>query len=85
MIYTLSKADFDAGPILDNLTEQDAVVLWQNGVLQAVKNPQKFAKYPNVFVLETDLTARDLKTDLKVISMEELVDITEKFYPQVAL
>lgn len=88
MLYTLSQAQHseeELTAIFSRLTEQDAVVLWQNGVLQAVKNHDFFAKYPQVFVLETDLNARGVSTDLATISLEQLVDISERFYPQIAL
>lgn len=88
MLYTLSQAqqsEEELTAIFSRLTEQDAVILWQNGVLQAVKNHDFFAKYPQVFVLETDLNARGLSTDLATISLEQLVDISERFYPQIAL
>lgn len=88
MLYTLSRADNDLSTlaaIFDNLDVQDAVVLWQDGVLQAVKNPQIFANSAHVFVLANDLHARGLTTTLPVISLSELVDLSERFYPQIAL
>lgn len=88
MLYTLSQAqqsEEELTAIFSRLTEQDAVILWQNGVLQAVKNYDFFAQYPQVFVLESDLNARGLSTDLATISLEQLVDISERFYPQIAL
>lgn len=88
MLYTLSQAQHseeELTAIFSRLTDQDAVILWQNGVLQSVKNHDFFAKYPQVFVLETDLNARGLSTDLTTISLEQLVDISERFYPQIAL
>lgn len=88
MLYTLSRADYDIGQlqaIILQLTESDALLLWQDGVLQAVKNPQIFAKIPNLFILENDLIARGLVSHFPRILMDELVTVTEKFYPQVAL
>ncbi len=40
MLYTLSKANYDEETLnffFSHLSENDAVVLWQDGVLQAVK------------------------------------------------
>lgn len=88
MLYTLSRADYDIGQlqaIILQLTESDALLLWQDGVLQAVKNPQIFAKIPNLFILENDLIARGFVSHFPRILMDELVTVTEKFYPQVAL
>lgn len=86
MLYTLSNAHTEQlDEILAQLSPQDAVLLWQDGVLQAVKNPQLFTTLPNVFVLEDDLIARGLRCELPTVSLAELVELTERFYPQVAL
>jgi len=48
MLYTFSQSDYPKTE-LDNyflyITEKDAVVLWQDGVLLAVKYPDYFAKF----------------------------------------
>lgn len=88
MLYTLSQSHYDStelANLLAQLDEQDALVLWQNGVLQAVRFPQLFATIPNVFVLESDVIARGLSLDLPTLSLAELVKVTEKYYPQLAL
>lgn len=86
MLYTLSKAHMEQlHEILAQLGPQDALLLWQDGVLQAVKTPQLFATLPNVFVLENDLIARGLSSPLRQISLAELVELSEQFFPQVAL
>lgn len=88
MLYTLSQANYDANTLTDILaqvTENDAVLLWQDGVLQAVKNPEKFANLPNVFVLEPDCTARRIQTHLTALSLADTVRLTERFSPQIAL
>ncbi|KMK51302.1 hypothetical protein RO21_07010 [[Actinobacillus] muris] len=88
MLYTFSQAHYDPHDLhrlLANITETDAVLLWQNGVLQAVKSPALFAKIPNLFILENDLNARGLRTDFPVISLAEAVSLTERYFPQIAL
>ncbi|KAE9535428.1 sulfurtransferase complex subunit TusB [Ursidibacter arcticus] len=88
MLYTFSKAQYDLHQlqsILSQVQPEDAVVLWQDGVLQAVKYPEIFATITNLFILENDLQARGLKTDFKVISLGEFVRISERYYPQFAL
>lgn len=88
MLYTLSQSHYDMNELSElfsHLTEVDAVLLWQDGVLQAVKNPAFFANLDTVFVLSEDLTARGLSTTLPVISLKQLVGITEQYTPQVAL
>lgn len=88
MLYTLSQADYapeDLARLLSGYRAQDALVLWQNGVLQAVKNPDFFAQLPNVFVLQDDLTARALSSALPSISLTQFVALSEQFFPQMTL
>ena len=88
MLYTLSKAQYDKqelSTLLAQLQPTDALLLWQDGVLQAVKNPQLFANRENVFALAQDLQARNLQTNIEVISLEQAVRLTEGFYPQLSL
>ena len=88
MLYTLSKAQYDKQELttlLAQLQPTDALLLWQDGVLQAVKNPQLFANRENVFALTQDLQARNLTATVEAISLEQAVTLTEKFYPQVGL
>lgn len=86
MLYTLSHSHSEnLNALLAQITANDALVLWQDGVLQAVKNPQIFATLPNVFVLENDLLARGLSYELPTVSMTDLVELTEQFYPHIAL
>lgn len=88
MLYTLSKAQYDKqelSTLLAQLQPTDALLLWQDGVLQAVKNPQLFANRENVFALIQDLQARNLTVTVETISLEQAVRLTEEFYPQVGL
>ena len=88
MLYTFSQAHYSETELqryLTETTENDAVVLWQDGVLQAVKNPQLFANRENVFALTQDLQARNLTVTVETISLEQAVRLTEWFYPQVSL
>lgn len=88
MLYTLSKAQYDKQELttlLAQLQPTDALLLWQDGVLQAVKNPQLFANRKNVFALTQDLQARNLTVTVETISLEQAVRLTEEFYSQVSL
>ena len=88
MLYTLSKAQYDKqelSTLLAQLQPTDALLLWQDGVLQAIKNPQLFANRKNVFALTQDLQARNLTVTVETISLEQAVRLTEEFYPQVSL
>lgn len=91
MLYTFSKANYDDETLrtfLTNLTENDTVVLWQDGVLQAVKNRDFFANLPQCYLLEQDVAARGLSLQLQpfnTLSLAEFVALTEKSFPQIAL
>lgn len=94
MLYTFSQANYDPAELqrhLADLTPQDAVVLWQDGVLAAIKYADLWLNVPcDIFVLEIDLQARSLhnvisKEKFQQISLIDLVKITEKFSPQFAL
>ena len=88
MLYTLSKAQYDKqelSTLLAQLQPTDALLLWQDGVLQAVKNPQLLTNRENVVALTQDLQARNLTTTVKTISLEQAVKLTEAFYPQMSL
>ncbi|ABN74728.1 sulfurtransferase complex subunit TusB [Actinobacillus pleuropneumoniae] len=88
MLYTLSKAQYDLNelqPILAQITENDALVLWQDGVLLAVKYPQLFTPISHIFVLANDLEARGLTlANYQLLSFPDFIQVTEKFYPHIA-
>lgn len=95
MLYCFSQAQYGCDELVDLLacvTENDAVVLWQDGVLLAVKYPQYFACCKGqCFILETDISARNLtallpkESPIQLISLMDLVEITEQYFPQIAL
>ena len=94
MLYTFSRAHYsetDLQRYLTDITENDAVVLWQDGVLLAVKYGEMFTQCKGqCFVLEQDVLARNLTALLpnnKVwsISLADLVDLTAQYSPQIAL
>lgn len=95
MLYTFSQADYPRAELegyFHHMTEKDAVVLWQDGVLLAVKYPELFAHCQGKCVaLEQDISARNLTalfsqtSKVRLISLTDLVDITTRFSPQMAL
>lgn len=88
MLYTLSLSRYDLAElneILEHLGEDDVLVLWQDGVLQAVKYPELFARGYHCFVLKQDLNARGLSTTLPTIDMNELVRLSEQYTPHIGL
>lgn len=88
MLYTLSQAHYGAEAlqsIVAELSEDDVLVLWQNGVLQAVRYPDLFRNVHHCVVLENDLNARGLTTALPTISLDELVHLSERYTPHIGL
>lgn len=95
MLYTFSQASYDTLQLtqyFQHLTEKDVIVLWQDGVLLPLKYPMLFKQLnTRVFILEPDLQARHLKTliepheSITVISLLEFVQLTERYFPQLAL
>lgn len=78
----------------DLISDQDAVLLWQDGVLIGLKNDsqenailtQLKQRTSHIYVLYNDLVARGLidfiDPNLQVIHFPELVALTQRFYPQ---
>ncbi|MDO4430039.1 MAG: sulfurtransferase complex subunit TusB [Lonepinella koalarum] len=94
MLYTLSQAYYDQTELhtyLAYLNAQDAVVLWQDGVLAALKYADVWQNLPcDIFVLDIDVQARGIQhlisdNRFQSISLCQLVKITENFSPQLAL
>lgn len=95
MLYTLSQADYPKSELdayFARLQADDAVLLWQDGVLLAVKYPALFAQCPaHCVMLEQDISARNLtallpeNSKVRSISMADLVELTERYTPQLAL
>ena len=95
MLYTFSLANYDRAE-LDGyfvaMNEQDAVLLWQDGALLPIKYPQYFQRENfHYFALEQDISARNLtalllkESQVRLISLADLVEITEQYFPQLAL
>jgi len=94
MLYTFSQAhdsETELQRYLTDITENDAVVLWQDGVLLAVKYGEMFTQCKGqCFVLEQDVLARNLtallpNNKVRSISLADLVDLTAQYSPQIAL
>ena len=88
MLYTFSKANYDLTWLTQTpaqFDENDIALLWQDGVLQAVKNTECFANV-RTYVLSEDLHARGL-TDMNTlpeVELHEVVTLTEYYSPQIA-
>ena len=94
MLYTFSQAHYsetDLQRYLTEITENDAVVLWQDGVLLAVKYGEIFTQCKGqCFVLEQDVLARNVtallpNNKVRSISLTDFVDLTAQYSPQIAL
>ena len=94
MLYTFSQAHYsetDLQRYLTEITENDAVVLWQDGVLLAVKYGEVLTQCKGqCFMLEQDILARNLtallpNNKVRSISLTDFVDLTAQYSPQIAL
>ena len=95
MLYTFSQADYDQQTLeiyLRNANATVAIVLWQDGVLLAIKQADVLARcQAPCFVLENDLLARNLtallpeNAKVRSISLADFVAISEQYSPQIAL
>ncbi len=93
MLYTFSQAAYDAEYLqryLTQTTTQDAVLLWQDAVLLALKYPALFAcSAAPCYALENDVTARGISTlmppKVRSVSLEFVIELSEKYTPQFAL
>lgn len=95
MLYTFSQADYDQQTLeiyLRNANATDAILLWQDGVLLAIKQADVLARcQAPCFVLENDLLARNLtallpeNAKVRSISLADFVAISEQYSPQIAL
>ena len=76
---------------MTEITENDAVVLWQDGVLLAVKYGEMLTQCKGqCFMLKQDVLARNLtallsNNQVRSISLADLVDLTAQYSPQIAL
>ncbi|WP_109083510.1 DsrH/TusB family sulfur relay protein [Aggregatibacter kilianii] len=95
MLYTFSQADYDQQTLeiyVRNANATDVIVLWQDGVLLAIKQADVLARcQAPCFVLENDLLARNLtallpeNAKVRSISLADFVAISEQYSPQIAL
>ncbi len=95
MLYTFSQSQYSQTELeryLLNAGAQDAVVLWQDGVLLALKQADLLARCEApCFALEMDISARNLtallpeNAKVRLISLADFVAISEQYYPQIAL
>lgn len=93
MLYSFSSiyyGDAELADYVKHCTEQDAILLWQDGILLALKYPHLWQQtLAACYLLKTDLQARNLKlpknSKFQPVSMHQLVEITERHFPQLAL
>ncbi|WP_424407174.1 DsrH/TusB family sulfur relay protein [Pasteurella sp. PK-2025] len=95
MLYTFSKSVYlesELTAYLQQAKNDDAIVLWQDGVYLMLKYPQAFLHLnAPCYVLDLDIDARNLShvvstmPQLTSLSLAELVKLTEIHTPQFAL
>ncbi|MDP9499946.1 DsrH/TusB family sulfur relay protein [Bisgaard Taxon 45] len=95
MLYTFAEASYPERLLVDYLqraTPQDAIVLWQDGVYLCLKYPDLFLSLEApCYALDIDMMARNMQSLINVneiikpISVTQLVELSEKHFPQFAL
>jgi len=92
MLYTFSQANYSRNELMryfQYITENDTVLLWQDGILLALKETAllEHCKAP-VYAVEDDVQARGLTSKIPAqwfISQAESVELIEEFAPHFAL
>ncbi len=87
MLYTIAKSPFncDFSALLRLITNQDAVLLIQDGVIAAIEQSKYLNELQNtgaqIYVLEADVVARGLQNKISeavsLISYQGFVRLTE--------
>lgn len=95
MLYTFSKSVYlesELRSYLEHTKPNDALLLWQDGVLLPFKYPHLFSGPMSVlYVLKTDVIARHLEQlyssydKVRLIELEQFITLSEMHYPQLAL
>lgn len=95
MLYTFAQADYPIQELyqyVQSMQPTDAVILWQDGVFLPLKYPEIWHQsQANCYVLQLDIQARQLAEPfaalpyIEVISLEQLVELSEQYFPQLAL
>lgn len=95
MLYTFAQADYSPQELqqyVQSMHSTDAIILWQDGVLLALKYPEIWRQsQANCYVLQLDIQARQLiepfsaLPEIEMISLEKLVELSEQYFPQLAL
>ncbi|WP_085247641.1 sulfurtransferase complex subunit TusB [Gilliamella mensalis] len=90
MLHTISTANQSAiDPQL--ISDQDAVLFWQNGVVLALQNNPLLNDIINktkyCYIINSDIEARGLSkiidSRLKIINMQQAVELTAHHFPQM--
>lgn len=90
MLHTISTTNLTK-IMLDLISPLDAVLLWQDGVIFALKENEicsiLLQKTASCYVLDNDILARGLSdyidSRFHVITMLDAICLTEKHYPQI--
>lgn len=93
MLYTFSQASYDQQELENYILstdDNDAIVCWLDGVVAFQKYRELFqkAKCP-IYLLAIDCYARNINVELSIkakkIELSELIELTTKYLPQIAL
>lgn len=87
MLHTISESTID----IEMIGANDAVLFWQSGVILALRDniilKEILNKTKHCYILDNDVVARGLTAlideRLQRINMDEVVKLTEIYYPQM--
>lgn len=84
-LHTVANNFVDIEMILPN----DVILFWQDGVILALQDSQILTKITcQCYALDQDLAARGLinfvDQKIKIINISQFVELTAKYYPQLA-
>lgn len=93
MLYTFSQASYDQQELENYILStdnNDAIVCWLDGVVAFRKYKELFQRAQcSIYLLTIDCNARNINVELsskvKQIELSELIELTNKYPPQLAL
>lgn len=96
MLYTFSQANYSEKELeyfFEEITPNDYIIFWQDGVLIPIKYNFFLEDLKcKIGILKNDAEARNLNylkilhnKKIEFITLENIVNITEKYFPQICL
>ncbi|QLB12144.1 tRNA 2-thiouridine synthesizing protein B [Bisgaardia hudsonensis] len=96
MLYTFSQANYSEKELIHLFKEiksDDYILFWQDGVLFPIKYQSFLLSLNcNIGIFKNDVDARNLRyskdlysNKLKLVALDDIVDITINYFPQICL